>query len=75
MASARDLEQEFASMLPHFEGKETERNWQPRDKAISRIRGMLKGDVHIRFPEGFLHGIRNGMLEASLKTVSYHNMS
>ncbi len=62
-------------MLPHFEGKETERNWQHRDKAISRIRGMLKGDVHIRFPEGFLHGLRSGMFEASTKTVSHHNIS
>ena len=58
-------------MLSHFEGKETERNWLPREKAILRIRGMLKGDVHIRFPESFLHGLRSGMLEASLKTVSY----
>jgi CLIP-associating protein 1/2 len=75
VASARDLEHEFADMFPHFEGKETERNWLPRDKSITRIRGMLKGDVHIRFPEGFLHGLRSGMLEASLKTVSHHNMS
>ena len=36
---------------------------------------MLKGDVHIRFPEGFLHGLRSGMFEASLKTVSHHNIS
>ena len=61
-------------MLPPFEGKETERNWQPRDKAISRIRGMLKGDIHIRFPEAFLHGLRNGVLDASLKTVGSYNM-
>jgi CLIP-associating protein 1/2 len=39
IASARDLELEFAALYPPFEGKETEHNWQSREKATQRIRG------------------------------------
>lgn len=39
VASARDLESEFAKMHPAFEGKETEHNWQARDRHVARIRG------------------------------------
>ncbi|KAI9067582.1 hypothetical protein FKP32DRAFT_1588408 [Trametes sanguinea] len=70
IASSRDLENEFASMLPSFEGKETEHNWMGRDQAIQRVRGMLKGDVLERYPDTFLHGLKNGFMEASLKTLA-----
>ncbi|KAI0684173.1 clasp N terminal-domain-containing protein [Cytidiella melzeri] len=70
IVSSRDLENEFASMLKHFEGKETEHNWAPREKAILRVRGMLKGDVHERFMDTFLHGLKNGFMDASLKTLA-----
>ncbi|KAL6299119.1 clasp N terminal-domain-containing protein [Sparassis latifolia] len=69
IASSRDLETEFASMLKHFEGKETEHNWAAREKAIQRVRGMLKGDVHERFTDTFLFGLKNGFIDASLKTL------
>lgn len=49
IASARDLEQEFHRMVEPFEGKETEHNWQPRDKSISRIRGQLRS-ISLAFP-------------------------
>ncbi|KAI0637821.1 clasp N terminal-domain-containing protein [Trametes polyzona] len=70
IASSRDLENEFASMLKPFEGKETEHNWMPREQAIQRVRGMLKGDVLDRYPDTFLHGLKNGFIEASLKTLA-----
>ncbi|KAI9001213.1 clasp N terminal-domain-containing protein [Trametes punicea] len=70
IASSRDLENEFASMLQPFEGKETEHNWLGRDQATQRVRGMLKGDVLERYPDTFLHGLRNGFMEASLKTLA-----
>ncbi|OBZ76525.1 Protein STU1 [Grifola frondosa] len=60
IASSRDLENEFASMLKHFEGRESEHNWLGRDNAIQRVRGMLKGEVHERYTETFLHGLKNG---------------
>jgi CLIP-associating protein 1/2 len=31
---------------------------------------MLKGEVHERFTETFLHGLKQGFIDASLKTVS-----
>ncbi|CDO74043.1 hypothetical protein BN946_scf185043.g93 [Trametes cinnabarina] len=70
VASSRDLENEFASMLPPFEGKETEHNWMGRDQAIQRVRGMLKGDILERYYDTFLHGLKNGFMEASLKTLA-----
>ncbi len=52
------------------QGKETEHNWASREKAVLRVRGMLKGGVHERFNEPFLQGLRQGFIEASLKAVS-----
>lgn len=57
-------------MLPPFEGKESEHNWQLRERAINRVRGMLKGDVHIRFTDAFMEGLKGGFMTNSLKTVS-----
>ncbi|KAI0751370.1 clasp N terminal-domain-containing protein [Daedaleopsis nitida] len=70
IASSRDLENEFASMLRPFEGKETEHNWADREQAIQRVRGMLKGEVHERYTDVFLYGLKNGFMEASLKTLA-----
>ncbi|PVG01051.1 hypothetical protein CPB86DRAFT_700010 [Serendipita vermifera] len=70
IASARDLEHEFAEMAPPFEGRESEHNWQPRDRAIVRVRGMLKGDVHVRFHDAFLEGLKSGFMANSLKTLT-----
>ncbi|KAH9853750.1 clasp N terminal-domain-containing protein [Lenzites betulinus] len=70
IASSRDLENEFASMLRPFEGKETEHNWSAREQAIQRVRGMLKGDVLDRYADTFLQGLKNGYMEASLKTLA-----
>ncbi|KDQ10011.1 hypothetical protein BOTBODRAFT_36634 [Botryobasidium botryosum FD-172 SS1] len=68
IASARDLENEFARMVPPFEGKETEHNWIPRDQAVLKIRGMIKGDAHIKYQDTFLAGLRL-ILERTLKTA------
>lgn len=51
------------------QGKETEHNWAAREQSIQRVRGMLKGEVHTRFHEAFLLGLKNGFINASLKTV------
>lgn len=71
VASARDLDGEFAKMLAHFEGKETEHNWTPREKAVLRLRGMLRGEVHRQYRDAFVAGLKNGMLEGITKTVSH----
>lgn len=68
IASAKDLEQEFAGMQSCFTGKETEFNWQERERAIFRIRGMLKGDVHHTYRSAFATSLK-GMTEGILKAV------
>ena len=55
--------------VPVAQGKETEHNWAGREQAIQRVRGMLKGEVHERFTDTFLHGLKHGFMDASLKTV------
>ncbi|TDL29310.1 hypothetical protein BD410DRAFT_758063 [Rickenella mellea] len=70
IASSKDLENEFSQMLKYFEGKETEHNWLNREKSVIKIRGMLKGDVHVRYADAFLAGLKNGVLEATLKSLA-----
>ncbi|KAJ6629190.1 clasp N terminal-domain-containing protein [Mycena sp. CBHHK59/15] len=70
IASSRDLENEFAGMQKPFEGKENEHNWADRDRAIQRVRGMLKGDVHVRYTETFLASLKDGFIQWSLKTLA-----
>ncbi|KAF8974575.1 clasp N terminal-domain-containing protein [Flammula alnicola] len=70
IASSKDLENEFASMMKPFEGKETEHNWAAREQSIQRVRGMLKGDVHTRYPEPFFAALKEGFIQWSLKTLA-----
>ncbi|THH14964.1 hypothetical protein EW146_g5443 [Bondarzewia mesenterica] len=69
VASSRDLENEFAHMFKPFEGKETEHNWAARDRAITRVRGMLKGDVHVRYADTFFSHLKQ-ITDASFKTLA-----
>ncbi|KAK0242520.1 clasp N terminal-domain-containing protein [Armillaria nabsnona] len=69
IASSRDLENEFLGMAKAFEGKETEHNWAARDQAITRVRGMLKGDVHTRYHETFMACLKDGFIQWSIKTL------
>lgn len=70
IASSKDLESEFASMEKPFEGKETEHNWAERERAIIRVRGMLKGDVHLRYLDTFLACLKEGFIQWSLKALA-----
>jgi CLIP-associating protein 1/2 len=65
----RSLRFSICAFHGKIQGKEDEHNWAPRERAIVRVRGMLKGDVHERFMETFLQGLKNGFIDASLKTV------
>ncbi|KAK0468105.1 clasp N terminal-domain-containing protein [Desarmillaria tabescens] len=69
VASSRDLENEFLGMAKPFEGKETEHNWAARDQSISRVRGMLKGDVHARYHDTFMACLKDGFIQWSIKTL------
>ncbi|KAJ7507542.1 clasp N terminal-domain-containing protein [Mycena galericulata] len=69
IASSRDLETEFAAMHKPFEGKENEHNWADRERAILRVRGMLKGEIHVRYSETFLGSLKD-FIQLSLKTLA-----
>ncbi|KAH9999414.1 clasp N terminal-domain-containing protein [Russula vinacea] len=57
VASSRDLDTEFADMLKSFE------------VTVTRVRGMLKGDVHTRYAETFISHLKS-FIDASLKTLA-----
>lgn len=67
-ASSKDVEDEFARMHSAFQSKETEHNWQSRDKHIQCIRGMLKGGVANQFTPVFVQGTKS-VIEGILKSV------
>ncbi|KAG7448982.1 uncharacterized protein BT62DRAFT_963764 [Guyanagaster necrorhizus] len=69
IASSRDLENEFLGMAKPFDGKETEHNWAIRDQSITRVRGMLKGDVHTRYPDTFMACLKDGFIQWSIKSL------
>ncbi|KAG6880057.1 hypothetical protein C0992_006869 [Termitomyces sp. T32_za158] len=60
---------ESADIQPVY-GKETEHNWAAREQAILRVRGMLKGDVHLRYLDTFLVLLKDGFIQWSLKTLA-----
>ncbi|TFK56070.1 hypothetical protein OE88DRAFT_1692958 [Heliocybe sulcata] len=68
MASARDLENEFAGMEKPFDGKETEHNWILRDRAITRVRGMIKAEVYVQYSDTFFSHLKQ-FLNWSIKTL------
>jgi CLIP-associating protein 1/2 len=41
----KELEGEFTPMLKAYHDKETEFNWEARDQAITRLRGILRGNA------------------------------
>lgn len=67
--SRSELEDAFREMLPHFEGKETEQNWTPRDKSVLKIRRMTKGNAPSEFHQQFMAGIKS-TLEGVLKVAN-----
>ncbi|KAJ1928156.1 suppressor of tub2 mutation [Tieghemiomyces parasiticus] len=72
--SSKFLDQEVAAMLPGFAGKEGEDNWMQREKAIIRLRAMVKGGNLDEYAGPFLHHLKvltDGILKAlhSLRTT------
>lgn len=60
-------------MMPHFEGKETEHNWQDRERAIFRLRGMLSGGIPDELVVAFVLGLKR-LQEGIIKAVSAHEL-
>ncbi|MBW0483597.1 hypothetical protein O181_023312 [Austropuccinia psidii MF-1] len=74
VSGARELESIFAKMLPAWEGKETEHNWQAREANLCTIRGMIKTNAHTQYPSEFILGLKSvseGLLKSlgSLRTT------
>ena len=67
--TARDLEDVFQDMQPHFEGKETDQNWSLREKSIIKLRKITKGNAPEDFTTTYLSGIKI-LLDGILKTVN-----
>jgi CLIP-associating protein 1/2 len=66
IASRGDLEYEIQGMLPAFEERESEQNWIARDKHITRLRGILRGNAYKEYPAAFMAGIgslQNGIVK------------
>ena len=49
-------------------------NWNPREKSIIRMRGMLRGRVHEEYRDTFCAELKSGMAEGVAKTVRLSNM-
>jgi CLIP-associating protein 1/2 len=64
IASRGDLEYEIQGMLSAFEGRESEGNWNARDKCIMRLRGLLRGNGYSEYPAAFMAGI--GTLQSGI---------
>lgn len=67
--SAKELELEFAPMLKAYHDKETEFNWEARDKSITRLRGLLRGNaIEAPYLEVFIPGIKQ-LVDGIVKAV------
>ncbi len=70
IASRSDLERTFATMLPFFEGKESEHNWLNREQSMIKIRGLVVSGAHRQFSEAFFVGQLKTAQEGILKCVA-----
>ncbi|KAI8384234.1 clasp N terminal-domain-containing protein [Radiomyces spectabilis] len=55
-------------MAALFRDKETEHNWDSREKAITRLRGILRGDASEKYLDTLMAGIRQ-MVDGIIKSV------
>ncbi|WOO85720.1 Protein STU1 [Vanrija pseudolonga] len=69
VASAADLQSEFKAMVPHFQGKETEHNWGPRERSLVRMRGMLRGGASSKYSDAFLASLKGDVIDGIAKTL------
>lgn len=67
--SAKDLEQEFSEIQKHYQDKETEHNWQVRERAITWTRCILRGNAPEVYSEVLVQGLKN-MVDGIIKAVS-----
>ncbi|KAI4727164.1 hypothetical protein E4T49_05028 [Aureobasidium sp. EXF-10728] len=76
--SQRELEDMFSDMLPHFEGRESEENWGNRDKSVTKMRRLLKGNAPTDYHNFFMASMKQmqaGIIKvaSSLRTTTSSN--
>lgn len=69
IVSEQDLREDFAQLRQCFDGKESEHNWQHRERAIFRLRGILLGGGHQQYQQTFVRELRQTS-ECVFKAVS-----
>jgi CLIP-associating protein 1/2 len=65
----RELDDIFRDMAPHFEGRESEQNWLHRDKNVTKLRRITKGNAPTEFHGAFVIGIKS-LLDGILKVAN-----
>ncbi|KAK2764307.1 suppressor of tub2 mutation [Arachnomyces sp. PD_36] len=67
--SRSELEGIFREMAPHFEGRETEGNWSARDRSLTTLRRLVRGNSPLDYSHNFLGGIKT-LLDGIAKTLN-----
>lgn len=65
----RELEEILSSMVGPFEGRESEGNWAARDKNVTKLRQLIRGNAYRDYQTTFLAGLKS-LLDGILKTVN-----
>ncbi|KAI8883119.1 hypothetical protein K501DRAFT_273002 [Backusella circina FSU 941] len=69
--SAKELEAEFNTMLKAYRDKETEMNWEAREKAITRLRGILRGNASEKYLDTLIPLMKQ-MVDGIVKALPLH---
>ncbi|GAA96648.1 uncharacterized protein L969DRAFT_90560 [Mixia osmundae IAM 14324] len=67
--SEQELVQLVHRMLPYFEGRESEENWQQREESIIQLRGILKGGLSPQYAN-VLAGQLDVLMQGILKSLA-----
>lgn len=62
------MDHEFSEMLKYYHDKETEFNWEARERSITRIRGILRGNAPEAYLDVLVQGIKH-MIDGIIKAV------
>lgn len=55
----QSLRAQISEMHPIFDGKETERNWTKREAHIATLRSLLRGNLHLEYPDELAAGFKD----------------
>ncbi|KAI8136876.1 clasp N terminal-domain-containing protein [Fennellomyces sp. T-0311] len=55
-------------MQAAYRDRETEQNWEARDKSVTRLRGILRGDANEKYHDSLILGVRQ-MVDGIIKAV------